>query len=252
MQLLQARKPPAALMGPAWLLPVVGALQQDAPARCQQGAEPREAGWSANRLPGPCGVPVSHWNLEGRSFWKLRLQDPRSAQEAFASLCAVLKKLGLRPALLLRNALCLRVFALWQLLARLVWRLCDAQQCLKRHRARLPAQQLLDLRAAELLLLLRHLAVQVWAARQRLKRHCCCLPARRLRGEQEVGVCAKPQASFPASLGGAALQDSCLRCWQNVCLEQRPVLLRLVQPCWARLAVCHCSALPVLGCSCCW
>ena len=109
-------------------------------------------------------------------------------QAAVATLPAVPMTLGPRPALLLQNVLRSHLLALWQLLARLVRQLCDAQQCLKRHRARLPAQQLLDLCAVELLLLLRHLAVQLWAARQRLKRHCCHPPAQGLLHEQEVGV----------------------------------------------------------------
>ena len=168
-------------------------------------------------------------------------------QAAVAFLCAVPMKLGPRPALLLRNALCLCAPGLWQLLACLVCQSYDAQQCLKRHRARLPAQQLLELRAVELLPLLRHLTAQLWAAQQRLKSHCCHLPARRLLCEQGVAVCVKPQANFPASLAEAAFQEACLRCWQNVCQEQRLVL----QPCWACLAVCHCFASPVLSCPCC-
>ena len=190
-------------------------------------------------------MPESHWNLGGQSFWELRLQDLKLVQASFALLCAVPMKLGPRPAVLLRDALCF--FGLWQLLARLVWQLCDAQQYLERPRARLPAQQLLDLHAAELLLLLRHLSAQLWAARHCLMRYCC----HRLC-EQEVSICAKPQAMFPVSLAGVVLQEACLRCWQNVCLERRPVLLRLVQPCCGGLAVCHCSASPLLGCPCCW
>ena len=169
----------------------------------------------------------------------MRLQKLMLVQAAVATLHAVPMTLGPCPALLLQNALRSHLLALWQLLARLVWQLCDAQQCLKMHRARLPALQLLDLCAVELLLLLRHLAVQLWAARQRLKRHCCHLPARRLLREQEVGVWR------------LAIQEACLRCRHVVCLKEHPVLLGLVLPCWACLPVCHCSALPALGCPCC-
>lgn len=113
---------------------------------------------SGQGLPRTCGVLARHQGLGGgslrASFQMLCLQEQISVQAALAHLHAVPMRLGLAPALLLRSARCLFGFALWQLLAQLVWRLCDAEQCLKRHWARLPALQLLGLGAAALRLLL--------------------------------------------------------------------------------------------------